>query len=121
MTLSLYIAALKFGMILLQELTHFPVIIATFIASLFEAHAILAVNAGSFSSQLSLWEMHFIMLIILTGSLISKMFFVYRGKVLSQKRKLFIPILTSFFFNTSLNLYVECLKKKIAFLELAIF
>lgn len=97
---SAYIAFLKLTMILLHEFTNIPVIAATFLASLFEAHAILAVNAANFSKETNLWDMHFIMLVILTGSLISKMFFVLKGNVLSQKRLILIPVIVSTFLTT---------------------
>ncbi len=92
---SFYIALLKFLMIILQEFTSVPVIAATFLASLFEAHAILAVNAANFSTQMSLFEIHSIMMVILTGSLISKMFLVVKGKVLSKKRLVLLPMTIS--------------------------
>lgn len=105
LTFSLYIALLKLLMIILQKFTSIPVIVATFLASLFEAHAILAVNATNFSHTMNLSEIYVITSLILLGSLLSKMFLVLRGKVLSKKRLILLPISISTFL-TFLGTYI---------------
>lgn len=92
---SFYIALLKLLMIVLQKFTNIPVIVATFLASLFEAHAILAVNATNFSKSMNLSDIFMITSLILLGSLLSKMFLVLRGKVLEKKRLILLPITVS--------------------------
>ncbi len=92
---SLFIILLKVGMILIQKFTSIPKIVAIFLTSIFEAHAVLAINSNAFSSANNLSEMYKVILVILVGSLISKMFLVLRGSNIVNKKLVLIPIITS--------------------------
>ena len=87
-----YIVLLKYILIVLQKVAGIPIIVGSFLASLFEAHAVLAVNATNFTEQVSIGEINSTMLVILVGSLVSKIFFVLKGKVLEKKRLVIVPV-----------------------------
>lgn len=90
-----YIVLLKYILIILKKFADIPFIVGSFLASLFEAHAVLAVNATNFTKYTSVEDINSILLVILIGSLVSKIFFVLRGEVLDKKRLVILPILIS--------------------------
>ena len=92
---SLFIILLKTIMVLIQNFTTIPLIAAVFLTSIFEAHAVLAVNASAFSPQTELFEIYQVILVILMGSLISKLFLVLKGQNIRKKKLVLIPIATS--------------------------
>jgi uncharacterized membrane protein (DUF4010 family) len=94
-TFSTFIILLKLGMILVQTFTSIPILAAIFLTSIFEAHAVLAVNATSFSIETQLPEMYQMILVILVGSLISKIFLVLKGQNIKNKKLVLLPIIAS--------------------------
>ncbi len=102
---ALYVTVLKYFLNFSNHFLYLPKKLSIFIASIFEAHAVLAVSISGLSNNLDEREILTIVILILAGSSISKMYFVLTGSVLKSKRLVMVPMMISFLL-ASLALYL---------------
>jgi uncharacterized membrane protein (DUF4010 family) len=95
MLYSFYISILKFIFGLIHNYSKSSDFVATFLASLLEAHAILAVVVTNNLSISDFPQFLKMVGIILIGSTLSKLFFVLRGKNLKRKSFVILPMMLS--------------------------
>jgi uncharacterized membrane protein (DUF4010 family) len=80
-----YIAALKYLLLFSRQIIGYPKQLGIFLVSLLESHAVLAVTVSEYTYTPPIQDVLLTMWLILLGSMISKMFFIFRGKVLKSK------------------------------------
>lgn len=92
---SIYIAGLKYILLLSQNINGLPKELGIFLASLLEAHAILAISIIDLGSEVSMTTFWFTMVLIISGSTLSKIAIVLRGSILKKKSLAIAPLLIS--------------------------
>ncbi len=94
-----YVALLKYLFSLSQEFPLIPKKLGVFLASLFEAHAVLAVSLLERATNAKESELFIILILILAGSTLSKLYFVLKGSVLKTKRLVILPMFIALLFS----------------------
>jgi len=96
---AFYVAALRYFLSFSKNFLFVPQKLSIFIASIFEAHAVLAVSISNLTLNYNGEDIFIIIILILAGSSISKLYFVLTGPVLKSKRLVVLPILAAFAFS----------------------
>lgn len=94
---SMAIIGLIFGMQYLNSTLKLPQELATFIVSLFEAHAVLAAIVSEWVLSPDKMDIVQLSLCVLLGNFISKMFLVIRARTIENKKWVISAIVISFF------------------------
>lgn len=92
---SIYIAGLKYLLLLSQNINGISKELGIFLTSLLEAHAILAISIIDLGSEVTMATFWFTMVLIICGSTVSKIVIVLKGSILKNKTLVIVPLFLS--------------------------